>query len=146
MHSFISKKGRTDCFQRDKAFGELPRRSIRTSQAGLPYVPCSHLSPCQPDLQTQVNVAWPSLQLIYPSSLHGRGLHWSGMAEGDRQLFNFTTCHGKKRMICPLIEILCTKPVINTKKNYNPFLQVTLFHRKVSPYLFFIFFNVFIYF
>lgn len=59
------------------------------SQLGLLYIPNSHFSPCQPDLQMQVNVAWPSLQVIYPSSLHGRGLHWSGMAEGNIYLFNF---------------------------------------------------------
>lgn len=69
------------------------------------YIPDSHFSPCQPDLQMQVNVAWPSLQLKYPSSLHGRGLHWSGMAKGNTYLFNFYNTPQYNRNLYPLIEI-----------------------------------------
>lgn len=62
---------------------------------GFICIPDSHFSPCQPGLQMHVNVACPSLQLRYPSSLHGRGLHWSGIAEGNRRLLISISIHNE---------------------------------------------------
>lgn len=101
------------------------------SWVGLLYIPDSHISPCQPDLHTHVNVAWPSLQLIYPSSLHGRGLHWSGMAEGNRHHLISATCYGKQNYM-PFNRNPVHK-AYNQWKNYKSFLQIILFHKKVSP-------------
>lgn len=48
----------------------------------LKAVPSSQFSPLHPALQTQVYLACPSMQSLYPSLWHGRGLHWFEISVG----------------------------------------------------------------
>lgn len=48
----------------------------------LQTVPSSHFSPCHPGLQIHVYLACPSMQSLYPSLWHGRGLHWFEISVG----------------------------------------------------------------
>lgn len=62
-----------------------------------------------------VKAAWPSLQLRNPSSLHGMGSHWFGMAEGNRLPFNF--------------DLRQEKRIAGMEKyNYMPITNKTMMH------------------
>lgn len=52
----------------------------------LETIPSSHFSPCHPGLQTHVYLACPSMQSLYPSLWHGRGLHWFEISVGWKTL------------------------------------------------------------
>lgn len=50
----------------------------------LETIPSSQFSPCHPGLQMHVYLACPSMQSLYPSMWHGRGLHWFEISVGGK--------------------------------------------------------------